>query len=122
MSTTTITDVTAIGIPVSDQDKALEFFTETLGFAKQLDVRMESFRWLTVAPPDARTSIALIASQTPGTDTGIRFLAPDAEAEHGSMKQRGVDVGELLRWPGAPAMFAFKDGDGNVFEVVEGAG
>ncbi|MBW8802571.1 MAG: VOC family protein [Catenulisporales bacterium] len=122
MSTTTITDVTAIGIPVSDQDKALEFFTETLGFAKQLDVRMENFRWLTVAPPDARTSIALIASQNPGTDTGVRFLAPDAEAEHTSMKQRGVEVGELLRWPGVPAMFQFKDSDGNTFEVVEGTG
>jgi lactoylglutathione lyase len=38
------------------------------------------------------------------------------------MKQRGVDVGELLRWPGVPPMYSFKDGDGNVFEVVEAAG
>jgi lactoylglutathione lyase len=122
MSTTTITDVTVIGVPVSDPDKALEFFTETLGFVKRLDLRMENFRWLTVAPPDGRTSIALIASQDPGKDTGVRFLVPDAGAEHTSMKEHGVDVGELLRWPDVPPMYSFKDRDGNVFEVVESAG
>ena len=40
MSQTTITDIGTVGIPVSDQDKALEFFTGTLGFEKRLDVRM----------------------------------------------------------------------------------
>ena len=44
MSQTTITDIGTVGIPVSDQDKAVEFFTGTLGFEKRLDVRMgESF-------------------------------------------------------------------------------
>ena len=38
MSQTTITDIGTVGIPVSDQDKALEFFTGTLGFEKRLDV------------------------------------------------------------------------------------
>ena len=46
MSQTTITDIGTVGIQVSDQDKAVEFFTGTLGFEKRLDVRMgESFRW-----------------------------------------------------------------------------
>ena len=40
MSQTTITDVGTVGIPVSDQDKAVEFFTGTLGFEKRLDARM----------------------------------------------------------------------------------
>ena len=51
--------------------------------------------------------------------TGIRFTVPDAEAEHAAMRERGVNVGELLRWDGVPPMFSFDDLDGNRFYVVE---
>jgi hypothetical protein len=34
------------------------------------------------------------------------------------MRERGVDTGDLLRWPGVPPMFEFKDPDGNKFEIV----
>jgi catechol 2,3-dioxygenase-like lactoylglutathione lyase family enzyme len=120
MSKTTITDIGTVGIPVSDQDKALEFFVGTLGFEKRLDFRMgDSFRWLTVAAPSASTSVALITGPGAGADTGIRFMVPDAETEHTAMRQRGIAVGDLLRWPGVPPMFEFKDLDGNKFEIVE---
>ena len=56
-----------------------------------------------------------------GVDTGIRFLVPDAETEHAAMQKRGIEVGDLLRWPGVPPMFEFKDQDGNRFVVVEGS-
>ena len=127
-SSSTITDIGTVGIPVSDQDKALEFFTGTLGFEKRLDLRAgESFRWLTVGAPGAAVSVALIRTagktggDAVGQDTGIRFMVPDAETEHTAMRQRGIEVGELLRWPGVPPMYEFKDRDGNRFEVVEGA-
>jgi catechol 2,3-dioxygenase-like lactoylglutathione lyase family enzyme len=101
----------------------VEFFVGKLGFAKRLDMRMgESFRWVTVAAPGASTSVALIARPDAGADTGIRFLVPDAEAEHVAMRQRGIETGELLRWPGVPPMFEFKDLDGNRFEIVEDPG
>ena len=122
MNQTTITDIAAVGIPVSDQDKAIEFFIGTLGFEKRLDARVgDSFRWVTVAAPGAATSVALIANPDTGADTGIRFAVPDAEAEYGSMRERGVETGDLLRWPGVPPMFQFKDPDGNTFEIVEAA-
>jgi lactoylglutathione lyase len=122
MNHTTITDIATVGIPVSDQDKAVEFFVGTLGFEKRLDARLnESFRWITVAAPGASTSVALIANPDPGADTGIRFVVPDAEAEHGAMRERGVEAGDLLRWPGVPPMFEFKDPDGNKFVIVEGS-
>ena len=122
MSQTTITDVGTVGVPVSDQDSALHFFTGTLGFEKRLDLPMGGgFRWLTVAAPGASTSVALIASTGAGADTGIRFMVPDAGAEHAGMRQRGVEVGDLLRWPGVPPMFDFKDQDGNKFVIVEGS-
>jgi len=121
MSQTTITDIGTIGIPVSDQDKALEFFVGQLGFEKRLDARVsENFRWVTVAAPGASTSVALIPNPNTGADTGIRFFVPDAEVEYAAMRERGIDTGDMLRWPGVPAMFEFKDPDGNKFEIVEG--
>src|SRR3954465_3221274 len=94
MSQTTITDIGAVGIPVSDQDKAVEFFTGTLGFEKRLDARMgESFRWVTVAAPSASTSGARVARPDTGGDTGIRCLVPDAETEHAAMRQFGNEAG-----------------------------
>ena len=121
MSQTTITDIGTVGIPVSDQDEALEFFVGRLGFEKRLDARVsENFRWVTVAPPGASTAVALIAKAESGADTGIRFFVPDAEAEYASLRERGVDTGEMLRWPGVPPMFEFRDRDGNKFEIVEG--
>lgn len=120
MPQTTITDIGTVGIPVSDQNKALEFFVGTLGFEKRLDAPIgENMRWVTVAAPGAATSVALIANSGSGADTGIRFMVPDAEAEHSAMSQRGVTVGDLLRWPGVPPMFDFRDPDGNRFEIVE---
>ena len=121
MPQTTITDIGAVGVPVSDQDKAVDFFVGTLGFEKRLDLRMANgFRWVTVAASGAGTSVALIAdSEQVGADTGIRFMVPDAETEHTAMRQRGIEVGDLLRWPGVPPMYEFKDPDGNRFEIVE---
>ena len=120
MPQTTITDIGTVGIPVSDQDKAVEFFVGTLGFEKRLDVPIgPGRRWVTVAAPGASTTVALIANPDTGADTGIRFLVPDAETEYSAMRQRGVEVGDLLRWPGVPPMFEFKDPDGNRFEIVQ---
>ena len=119
----TITDVRTVSVDVSDQDRALAFFTDTLGFEKRLDAPLtETTRWIEVAPPGARTSLALNAaadSRAVGTDTGIRFTAPDVAAAHASMADAGVAVGELLRWPDVPPMFAFDDPDGNRFYILE---
>ena len=123
MSSTSITDVRTIGITVTDQDDAVAFFVGRLGFEKRLDVPMgASARWIEVAPPGATTSIALNVSEAgsdPGVDTGIRLSVPDADAEHASMTERGVAVGEVMRWPGVPPMYTFEDPDGNRFYVVE---
>jgi lactoylglutathione lyase len=81
-------------------------------------------RWIEVAPAEATVTIALVPageSAPAGVQTGIRLTAGDAEAVHGELKARGVEVGELLHWPGVPAMFELHDQDGNRLEIVEGA-
>jgi lactoylglutathione lyase len=125
MPKTSITDVRTVGIPVTDQDQALAFYVDTLGFEKRLDAPISpTMRWIEVAPPGAGTSIALTADeegtgQATGTDTGIRFAVPDAEAEHAAMRDVGVAVSEVMHWPGVPPMYTVDDPDGNRFYVVE---
>jgi catechol 2,3-dioxygenase-like lactoylglutathione lyase family enzyme len=124
--TTTIDDVLTIGIPVSDQDRALQFYLDQLGFEKRRDVPVPQFggRWIEVAPTGASVTIALVPAreETPaGVQTGIRLKTRDAAAVHSELHERGVEVGELLRWPGVPAMFALLDQDGNRLEIVEAA-
>ena len=120
---TRITGVRTIGIPVTDQDRAVGFYVDQLGFEKRLDVPAGQFggRWIEVAPPGSPTSIALIAAREglpAGVETGIRLMAEDAPALHAGLLARGIDVGELLRWLGVPPMFAFRDQDGNGLEIV----
>ena len=119
----TITDVHTIGVPVSDQEAALAFFTGTLGFETRMDAPISpTMRWIEVAPAGAHTSIALTAAEDashPRADTGVRFTVPDAAAEHVALRSRGIAVGELLTWDGVPPMFTFDDPDGNRFTVVE---
>ena len=111
-----------MGIPVADQEQALAFYVETLGFEKRLDVPMGDGRWVEVAPAEAATTIALVRSHdglSVGVETGIRLTTPDADAIHGSFLASGVDADDVLRWPGTPPMFAFRDPDGNGLEIIE---
>jgi catechol 2,3-dioxygenase-like lactoylglutathione lyase family enzyme len=113
-----------IGVPVTDQDRALAFYTEKLGFETRRDVPLPQFggRWIEVAPTGATITLSLVPARDgvpAGIETGIRLAAEDAAAVHAALQDRGVDVGELLRWPGVPAMFAFHDEDGNGLEIVE---
>jgi lactoylglutathione lyase len=121
---TRVTDVRTVGVPVTDQDRALEFYIGKLGFETRLDAPFGGGgRWIEVGPPAATTTIALIAASEGmpvGVETGIRFTTTDADADHADLRARGVDADDVLHWPGVPAMFAFRDQDGNSLVIVEG--
>ena len=111
-----------MGVPVTDQDRALAFYV-ALGFETRLDVPMgEGRRWIEVAPAGAATSIALVPAHDgvpAGVETGVRFISEDVDADHVALRWGGVDADEVLRWEGVPPMFAFRDPDGNGLEIVE---
>jgi catechol 2,3-dioxygenase-like lactoylglutathione lyase family enzyme len=120
----TINSVRTIGVPVTDQDRALDFYLNTLGFEKRLDAPVPQFggRWIEVAPADAAITIALVPAREgipAGVETGIRLTTTNADAVRADLAGHGVDVGEVLRWPGVPPMFKLRDQDGNGLEVVE---
>jgi lactoylglutathione lyase len=122
-NTSGVKDIRTVGIPVADQEQALAFYLGTLGFEKRLDVPMGGgARWIEIAPPEAATTIALIRAHdnlAPGVETGIRLTTSDADAMHANFLAHGVDADDLLRWPGTPPMFAFRDADGNGLEIIE---
>ena len=119
---THITQVGTVGVPVTDQDRALEFYLEKLGFEKRIDTPYgEGERWVEVAPPGAATTIALVRTRKgdpTGIDTQVRFTTEDAEAGHADLRARGVDAdAEVMRYP-VPMVF-FRDPDGNRLLIVE---
>jgi catechol 2,3-dioxygenase-like lactoylglutathione lyase family enzyme len=119
---TLITQVGTIGIPVADQDRALAFYLEKLGFEKRMDVPYgKGERWVEVAPPGAATTIALVrarAGDPTGIDTQVRLTTKDAEADHAALRARGVDAdAEIMRYP--VPMFVLRDADGNLLRIVE---
>jgi predicted enzyme related to lactoylglutathione lyase len=122
-TTTRIADVRTVAVPVSDQERALEFYRGVLGFETRMDSPFPGGRWIEVAAPGATTTIALAAAQegtATGVDSGIRFSTADATADHASLTAAGVDVDtEVLRFPGVPPMFSFRDPDGNTLYIVE---
>jgi lactoylglutathione lyase len=120
---TPITGMRTVGVPVTDQGRALSFYVDALGFETRLDVPMgDGARWVEVVPPGTAVSIALERAHQghpAGVETGVRFSTDDADAARAALRSRGVDVGDVLRWPGVPPMFAFRDQDGNGLEIVE---
>ena len=121
---THITGVRTISIPVENQSAALRFYVDTLGFTVLLDTPTPNGgRWIELAPGGDNV-IATLEPATRGITRGaigIRFTSDDAEAAHAALTDAGVDTDDILRWPGVPAMFAFRDPDGNAYSITETA-
>ena len=119
-TTTHITGVRTVSIPVENQDAALRFYVETLGFSLLRDAPTPSGRWIELAPGDEGIILTLelaTADATRGA-IGIRFTTDDIDAAHAVLTDRNVETDEILRWPGIPPMFAFRDPDGNTFSIT----
>ena len=118
------TGIRTVSIPVDDQDAALRFYTETLGFRVLRDnPTPNGGRWIELAP-GGDNAVVTLEPAAPGLTRGaigIRFTTDDAEAAHAALVGAGVNADEILRWPGVPAMFAFRDPDGNTFSITETA-
>ena len=122
VNATRITDVGTVGIPVDDQDRAIAFYRDVLGFEIRMDGTFgPGMRWVEVAPPGASTSIALVQARADlpvGIDTGVRLSTQDAAADHAALGAGGADVdAEIIPYP--VPMFTFRDPDGNLLYVVE---
>jgi len=107
-------------IPVSDQERALEFYTEKLGFAIHTDQPMgEGQRWIELGIPGAETRVVLFTADAHkdrvGTLSNIVFMTDSVEKTYKELAARGVEfVNEPKKEPWG-TFAVFKDTDGNQF-------
>jgi catechol 2,3-dioxygenase-like lactoylglutathione lyase family enzyme len=137
---TRIRQVGTVFVPVADQDRALKFYVDKLGFEKRADFAYgEGSRWIEVAPPGAVNTIALVppseGKAAGGNQTYCAFATEDIEADHANLRARGVDVDAGIARKGkrrsglvstevtvgdpVPPQFFFRDIDGNRFLIVQ---
>ena len=123
---TRIDKIATVVVPVSDQDRAVEFYVGTLGFEKRTDVPFgNGYRWIEVGPADAVTTIAIVpppAGKPAGNaETGIGLHTDDIEAFHAELKAAGVDVDPEVSRMGdpVPPLFWLRDPDGNTLMVAQ---
>jgi predicted enzyme related to lactoylglutathione lyase len=124
---TRVSRIANVIIPVADQDRALQFYTETLGLQTRVDAPFgDGNRWIEVAPDGADTVIAICPPgpnvSTGGKDTGITLQTDGIDAYHAQLKDSGVDVdAEVSRFGDAvPPMFWLRDPEGNTLMIVQG--
>ena len=110
---------------VADQDAALAFYVEKLGFELRSDTPFGEhgeMRWVEVAPPGSLARLALnppMGNEPGGGSIGVE--TPDVLGEHARLRAiGGIDLDpEPARIPGAPLLFMLRDPDGNHVAVVE---
>jgi len=122
-----ISHIHSTTIVVNDQDAALDFYVNTLGWSKSLDQQVgPEMRFLTVALPGGGAELVLAdphfapEGRQPGGYTGISLIASDIDATYAAPSERGVRFKEPVQtmpW-GAKATW-FYDRDGNEFFLTE---
>ncbi len=114
--------VSTVTIAVTDQDEALTWYTDKLGFEKKMDVRSPQFRWLTVAPPQQVDVEFLLASWFPdrvGKNATWILSTRDCQGGYEELKAKGVEFSqkpEIRPW-GIEAIFS--DPYGNKYALVQ---
>jgi lactoylglutathione lyase len=122
---TTVSNIGVAMFTVADQDAALAFYTDKLGWEVRGDVRFgddDEMRWLEVAPPGSNARLALnppMRDEPGGSAIGVETT--DVRAEHQRLSAvDGVTISTPpMEMGGAPLMFSIADPDGNHIWVVE---
>jgi predicted enzyme related to lactoylglutathione lyase len=112
-----IQNVQLFSVPVSDQDRARDFYVEALGFQLIQDAQMgPDMRWVMVRPRGAETAITLVTwfpSMPAGSLRGLVLEAPELEAEVEELRRRGVDIPDGIEMAPWGRYVQFQDPDGN---------
>ncbi|HZD59896.1 MAG TPA: VOC family protein [Anaerolineae bacterium] len=120
---------------VNDQDKALKFYTETLGFVKKRDITAEQYRWLTVVSPDDQNGTELVLEPNDNTaaktyqkaifEQGIpatSFGVSDVRTEYERLKALGVEFTlEPTKVMENVTIAVFDDTCGNLIQIQQTA-
>ncbi|NVB79736.1 MAG: VOC family protein [Kofleriaceae bacterium] len=117
---------------VDDQEKALRFYTEVLGFVKKADFSQGSFRWLTLASPEEPegTQLQLALNDNPAAKTfqqamfeqgqpAAMFFTEDLDGEHARIKARGAEFIMPPTNVTGSKIAKLNDGCGNLIQITQ---
>jgi catechol 2,3-dioxygenase-like lactoylglutathione lyase family enzyme len=111
-----------VAVPVSDADRAKDFYTEKAGFNADHDHRVsDDLRFIQLTPPGSGCSITIgdgISPMEPGSLKGLQLVVSDIEAARDELAGRGVEVSEIDDQPWGRFVF-FRDPDGNAWSVQQ---
>jgi catechol 2,3-dioxygenase-like lactoylglutathione lyase family enzyme len=111
-----------VAIPVSDVDRAKEFYVERAGFNPDHDHAVgDDIRFVQLTPPGSACSIAIghgLTDAPPGSVKGMQMVVADIEAAHRELAGRGVEVSDINDFPWGSFVF-FEDPDGNRWAVQQ---
>jgi catechol 2,3-dioxygenase-like lactoylglutathione lyase family enzyme len=111
-----------MSIPVSDVDRARDFYVDQAGFVLDHDHTVsDDLRFVQLTPAGSACSIAVglgIVDTPPGSVQGLQMVVSDIETAHKELAERGVDVSDIqdLAWG---SFVYFKDPDGNAWAVQQ---
>ena len=112
----------AIPVPVSDTDRAKDFYANTLGFNVDIDAKMsETTRFVQLTPPGSHCSIHIgedISLMEPGSLKGLILVVDDAHAARTELQGKGLDLSEVEEQPWGRHVY-FSDPDGNTWTIQE---
>ncbi|WP_257667656.1 VOC family protein [Parapedobacter tibetensis] len=127
--------IKVIGIPVQDQEKALKFYTEKLGFLKKSDVPLdENTRWLTVVSKDDQDGAEILLEPSPSHfgptktyqsslfEAGIPYTQLDSDnvqRDYERLLSLGVEFSVEPKTLGTEKFAVFNDTCGNHIQIVE---
>ena len=119
-------------VHVDDQEKALRFYTEVLGFTKKTDVSQGPFRWLTVASPEEPdgTELQLALANNPAAKAyqqalfqqgqpAAMFFSGDVQGDYERMKARGAEFTMPPKDVTASKIAMLNDTCGNLIQVTQ---
>ncbi len=119
-----ISQIQLFSLPVSDQDRARDFYVETLGFELLADTEMgPHMRWVQVRPVGAATSMTLVTwfpTMAPGTSKGTVLETNALESDIATLREKGVHIGDIEAAPWG-RFVTFDDPDGNGIVLQETA-
>ena len=117
---------------VDDQEKALRFYTDTLGFQKKSDFSQGNYRWLTVVSPEDAEGVELVleSNANPAGKTyqdalrsqgqpAAQFLASDVQAEHERLTAKGVKFTMPVTATTGSVIARLDDGCGNLIQLTQ---
>jgi catechol 2,3-dioxygenase-like lactoylglutathione lyase family enzyme len=111
-----------IAVPVSDVDRAKDFYVNKVGFNADHDHQVsDELRFVQLTPPGSACSIALTTGaheMEPGTIEGLQVVVDDADAARAELQGRGVEVSDVQDFPWGRFVF-FSDPDGNGWSVQQ---